>query len=291
MNIIKRIYGRLTEKAWNIGFIELKDKNVVEVSKNEIHWLNHKLQKEGWFADPFIYDYNDREIVVLVEEFSYSLNRGIISKLVIDRHTYRLIDRHKILTLDTHLSFPAIIRYQSKDYIYPENLRSGSLKLYEFDNENNSVKYVQEIVPELVRDSIIWEKDGFYYLITTVDPDVLGREAVVYKSDNPFGDYKEYKRVLAPEKTLRNAGYVIEIDKKYYKLSQDCRSDYGAGLIVHELSDNFEMKPIKYLKIGEHIGIHTYNRCRDLAVVDSWFYVHPIVAKTIKTVVNIIKEK
>ena len=152
MGIIKRIYGKLTEKAWNIGFIELQDKNVIDINKKEIHWLNHNLQKEGWFADPFIYDYNDKEIIVLVEEFSYQLNRGIISKLIIDRHTFKLIERHKVLIQETHLSFPAIIRYKGKEYIYPENLRSGALKLYEYINDCNSVKYVQDILPELVRD-------------------------------------------------------------------------------------------------------------------------------------------
>ena len=62
-------------------------------------------------------------------EYIYN-HRAYISKLTIDKKTKELIKTDLVLKLNTHLSYPAIIRRDNHIYIYPESGQSGRLMLY-----------------------------------------------------------------------------------------------------------------------------------------------------------------
>jgi hypothetical protein len=97
-----------------------------------VNWVKHHY-KDSWFADPFILDVTDTDIIVLVEEWYKPIRRGRISKLIIDRNTFVLKDLQVVLQLDTHLSFPVIERREDGVYIYPENGESGNLSIYRYN--------------------------------------------------------------------------------------------------------------------------------------------------------------
>lgn len=108
-NFLLKIWYKLTEKSYFIGFLDIAD---LELSNSERHsktkWLKLDDYNKGWFADPFILSDNGIEIEVLAEEFVYSLNRGVISHLLVRRenNNFVLASSKIILQLPTHLSFP-----------------------------------------------------------------------------------------------------------------------------------------------------------------------------------------
>lgn len=123
-------------------------------SSLKFHWVkdNHK---RGWFADPFILRLSRDEITFLVEEFIYKLNRGVISKLVVDRSDFSIKSVKIILDTGSHLSFPAYYRKNGKVYIYPESGQRGATYLYEYDEQTDDIRELYMINPNVTADTTL----------------------------------------------------------------------------------------------------------------------------------------
>ena len=94
----------IKEIKYNIGFIDGDLESVIKGDPIKVNWLKHSY-KDRWFADPFILDVTESEILVLVEEWYDPIGRGRISRLTIDRKEYTLKDIKTILELDCHQIF------------------------------------------------------------------------------------------------------------------------------------------------------------------------------------------
>lgn len=82
-----------------------------------------------FFADPFILNVDDKTIEILVEEFQYKINKGIIVRLLIDLSSYTLIERTIVLECETHLSYPIIYR-DKKIFIFILKIINRVLCIY-----------------------------------------------------------------------------------------------------------------------------------------------------------------
>ena len=120
MSLIGCIRKYCLSSAWNIGFVEDKVQCVIRNDLQNIHWMKHQYS-DRWFADPFILNVDEENIILLVEEFCYSFNKGRIAKLVVSRKDYILKEMKIVLEEPWHLSFPFILRKNDKIYIIPES--------------------------------------------------------------------------------------------------------------------------------------------------------------------------
>ena len=139
---LKHLYQKTQESIWKIGFIQNSLDDILNGKPLSFKWV--KMQSDRWWADPFILDETETEIILLVEEFKYKQKRGTIAKLAINKESMDVISDEEILVLDSHLSFPAIKRrFNSNDknnfdvFVYPENSKRGVLKEYHYDQEKN----------------------------------------------------------------------------------------------------------------------------------------------------------
>ena len=107
MKIIQKIKN-LGNACWALGFVRGGMQAVMEPDHLDVDWV--KMPKDRWFADPFVLDVTDAEILLLVEDYGYDTRKGIISLLHINRATMEIMSRKVILETPTHLSFPAIWR-------------------------------------------------------------------------------------------------------------------------------------------------------------------------------------
>ena len=98
-----------------------------------------------------------------------------------------------------------------------------------------------------------------------------------------FDEFVEFKRIKFPDYTSRNAGGIYKINDKIYKISQDCNGGYGKGLVLYEMSKEFEFRFLEryYLSKKPIDGLHTYNRYKELAVVDFHAPRHPLLNNTV----------
>jgi len=284
----------LRHNLWNIGFYEDGLESLLTVKTPNIHWVKKKF-KDRWFADPFILEVNDSEIIILAEEFCYEVKRGRIARVVIDRHTYEEKNYSIIFDLPTHLSFPFIYRKGEKVYVMPENSASGCSTIYEYDDTTLAMSRIGEVSNEPFTDAIIVEIDGNYHLWTTMQPYPNGKTLAIYGFDqDKLCATCRQTEVSFLRNTARNAGECFKVAGKIYRPAQDCTEHYGQGVIIQEcIRKNGDLQ---FLDINSFYpssfkynhGIHTLNHYKGVTVFDTCGYRYPVIGRIAKFLISII---
>lgn len=282
MSLIRKVQ---CNQNWNIGFCELSPEEFISSGRlGGVVWMKNPY-KDRWFADPFILRVTDNEIVIFVEERMIFGAKGYLSELVIDRKTIEIKNRYVILEIDSHLSYPAIIRDKERVLVYPENALGGPLKMYEFDLANHQLINPKVILNERVADSTILESNGKYYLIAVKYPESL-EKAYLYMSEKFDGPYEQIgeKPVQKSRSCSRPGGNWFIINNSIYRPAQDCEKHYGGALKMmcvdnldpfqeHEV---FTVLPLNY---KYNLGVHTINFLNGVAVIDGYGYLCPLLGR------------
>ena len=271
----------LYSQNWNIGFCEQTPDELISMKQlKNTHWMKHSYT-DRWFADPFIYNVSDEEIVVFVEECTIENPKGILCELHVDRKSYNLRERYVLLELDTHLSYPAIIEHEGKIYVYPENGASGKLNIYEYDGNSHCLINPKCILNEAVADSTILEHNGFYYLIATKSQNSQ-EEAFLYRSNDLCGPYNIVSNdpVQIDRSCSRPAGNWFFALGQLYRPAQDCHERYGGGIHIMSIDSLQNFGEICSMGITPKskeydLGCHTINFNNKLCVIDGYGYLYP----------------
>lgn len=290
-------FREIRHNLWNLGFIEEGLKDTLTNKNPKIHWVK-KCINDRWFADPFILDVTDSEIIILAEEYCYNVRRGRIARVVIDRKTYEEKYFEIILELSTHLSFPFIIRQKGKIYLMPENSASGSSTVYEYEDVSRKLTPLHHLAEEPFTDATIFEIENKSYLCTTMLPDTNSTSVKIYSFDNE--NLKVQNRIATIEFPIvcgRNAGEVFEVDGQLYRPAQDCTLCYGHGVILQKMT----MKDGKWVFVDVNTiypktfkynqGIHTFNNYKGLIVIDARGYRNPVMGRVLTFLFNLIGKK
>lgn len=290
---IKKCKRQLQESSWLLGICE---KGFDDLKAGHIHWINNgEYEGKKWFADPFILDYDDYEIHLLVEEFDYKIHRGRIAKLTIDRSNWTVIDCKIILDLETHLSFPMIWRQGDDIFVCPENYHSGGWSMYRYDSSEEKLVFVQQIIGEKLTDATIWKDSNTYFLLSTYYPTPNGKRLTIWKSDSLRGKYEKSQEISFDENIGRNAGMIFPYEDKYIRPAQESNFSYGHNMSFQEVS--FQKGKICFKEIyrfqtphkAYNVGTHTYNQHPNgMAVIDVKGYRYPVAAKMINAIGRVL---
>lgn len=292
MNIIRKWQYN---SYWNIGFCEQNPEELIqEKMLRPIKWLKHPY-RDRWFADPYILRVTESEIVVFVEECPIENPKGIICELVIERNSFCLKERYELLELDTHLSYPAIIRHEDKIYVYPENGSSGKLNIYEYDEKSHRLLNPTCILNDAVADATILKFRDKYMIVATKYPDTQ-ENAYMYESDSLFGPFKKVSDVsFQPSHSYaRPGGNWIRVGNDIFRPAQDCSKHYGAALYIMKVdmtqtppteivSSRIEPTSFRYSR-----GLHTINFHDNLCVIDGYGYLYQVAGRFLK-VLQVLK--
>lgn len=300
MSILNRLNHYLRDSRYCIGFVEGYE-FPEKIDYNRIHWLDLNGYKDGWFADPFILEADIRTVTVLAEEWYYPLGHGRLSKLTICRNGFRLMAVKPILQLDTHLSFPYIIREDDKVYVCPENWESGNVWLYEYDIDSDSLVNPVKLVDKPLLDVQIFRANGGYCFTgieyaTGEQTDT--RILRVYKSENLAGPY-DFKQTITSENCdKRGAGQTFRYNDRIIRPSQCCdNNEYGTAVIFNEIT--FEEGALAEREIGRitrnkrkrnGFVLHTFNQLDTLIVIDGWDYQHRYIGILVESMRKTIRK-
>ena len=273
MSFIGNKKSEWQESAWLLGICE---NGFDDLKAGHIHWISEgKYKGRKWFADPYILDYNQSTIHILVEEFDYQVHRGRIAKLTIDRNRWEVTDCKILLDLDTHLSFPMIWREGGNVFVCPENYHSGGWNMFRYDSEKEKLELVQQLSNEKLTDATIYFDGTIYWLLSTYEPSPNGAELTIWKSDKLGGPYKENQRVNFDENVGRNAGMIFKYEEKLIRPAQESNHKYGHSISFQEVSiddGKFAFNEIYRFNTPHKkydAGTHTYNQhINGMAVID-----------------------
>ena len=282
---------KLTQERWNVGFIQNSIEDIVSGATIDVKWLIHKY-KNSWFADPFVLEVTEKEIILLVEEFYKPINRGRISKLTIDRITNILLKRDVILELPTHLSFPLIIRKDSKleefikeidtpnegsaePYVYllPENGESGHLYIYKFFQKSNKIIRLCSLLNKAVEDAVPIKINEHLYLFCTPRLNPNGNVLHIYRWSCKERQFKYLKEISFDENIARMSGDFFYYKNKLIRPTQECNFQYGHAVTLQET----DVKKISFREVRRlysvhpilNIGCHTFNSYKGVIVTDA----------------------
>lgn len=310
---IKQYIKTLSAERWNIGFINTSLDDILYKKDIHIEWMKHNIQ-ESWFADPFLLDVTDSCFIVLAEEFTKRLNKGRISKLIIDRHTYKLEKVEVVKELSTHMSFPVIIREpwfierENVDteekgnffYIMPENGESGKLKIYKYNFSINKLEDAFIVLEEDVADAVPIKIGKDVYMFCTKKPMANGNVLYVYKWDKGVCKFILIGSKVFNENVARMAGCFFVHNRKMYRPTQECNIQYGHAITLQEITCNgkslcetselyiesLEFKEVRRIYSTNPklpIGMHTFNTYKGIIVTDALGFDNMWIRKILHT--------
>ncbi len=245
---------------------KLTDKNLI----NQVQWVKG-CPKTSWFADPFIYKITDTEIYIFAEEWIYSLGRGILSLVVVDKASYQYIRHKELLRLDTHLSWPYIIRENGKIFVVPENNESGKTRQYCYDELKEELVFDKVLADMPFVDPIFYTQDKQNYCSASFGVDL--DNCFVYETNQDRIVQNDTAReVVFPEKIARAAGDYFDYKGKRYRANQIGNYFYGEGVVLFEQQKSGRLQEVVrffHPKGGfRSYGIHTFNLYDNYIVID-----------------------
>lgn len=276
------IKQKLMHYSWDIAYGVCTD----DIIRNGLENVRLNIVKNPysskWFADPFILEEDANIIQFLVEEFDYSVGRGRIARLVVDKKDNEIKECHIILDLPTHLSFPVIYRIDANIYVHPENSVSGSSFIYLYDRNADELVKPTLMIDEPITDAIIRKDENCYHMFATKIPESNGCELHEYRSLNLLGPYKYVCTDMYDKNTARMAGKFIELPMGgVVRPAQDCSEDYGKAVIMYDGHKELcRITPTSY----KYAGIHTFNILGNTFVIDLKKYDYPFIYKLIRTI-------
>lgn len=231
----------------------------------------------GWCADPFLVEYRGT-LYLFAEIYLYQSERnGVIGYCTYENNKFSpwtiTMDKH------WHLSYPNVFVYEDHLYMCPESYQKeevGIYKLIEFPDRWEQTgtllrngKYV---------DTTFLQKEGQAYLFT-FQPSFhqYGGALLQYRLEN---DVPVECCMLTDDRgRARPGGNFFRKDGKTIRVSQDSEGEYGGGLVFSEVDAvwpeyrehvirKISAKEIEVEGGRKYIGIHTYNTCKDMEVID-----------------------
>lgn len=225
---------------WNIGFIQKPLSHILTSTPIAPQWMQHKYL-DRLFADPFLLHVTDTHIEVLVEELIFREFKGHLSRLIIDKTTFKLLDRQDILKLDTHLSYPFIIEHDGLTYVLPENHVSGQTAIYRYNHQHVTLEYVKNLIDIPLVDAVIFEYQGCFYLLGIDATAEKGHEwnLLLFYADSLLGDYHPHplNPLMNGKKGIRGGGNIFFYENVLYRATQNCEHSYGAELIIKKITE------------------------------------------------------
>ena len=290
LHYLRKFFGR----RYNIGFVQNSLEGIMTGEDLVVNYLEHSF-KDHWFADPFILDVTDSELKVLVEDYYQPIRRGQISLLTVDRKTMKLKRLIPILTLPTHLSYPIIWRTGGKVYMYPESGASKKLKLYELDLTKMKAIESATLAEGDLADATLTFLFGEPFMFATSNPCKDGRVLEIYKRDALSTHFVDKEEIVFNEVIARQAGDFFTYKGSVFRPAQESNNLYGHAVVLQQVSHTekgWSFKEIRRLYSPSKtypLGLHTFNMYKDVIVVDSVAYYHPLLAGMAHRIFNMVK--
>lgn len=272
------------EAVFACAYRRLGEKTLYEGNSNSTFTLV-PIEKEAWFADPLLFEYDNRTFLFM-ESWSYETRKGTIicSELIGDTVT----KPQTVIKEDFHMSFPNVFCYKNEIYMIPETEESGGINIYkslDFPYKWEKVSFIKTPFPivDIIIESI---EDDIFYL-----------QGSTFKSDNLEQTYFYTFKLDFSKKELileeldysnrsyenRNAGRFIELSESngIHCIQRSTKAIYGYSTkFIHSIKEDkrwndqsnnaLEILPsdITLNKKIKLIGTHTYSISSEYEVID-----------------------
>lgn len=231
--VLNRFLFRKTSR-WSVAF-NFSD------WRNLVMWRSIKIKNPAnhFLADPFVVQHQN-ENYCFVEDYDYLAAKGTIA--VYKLHAKEAVRMGEAVVEPFHLSYPYVFEYDSKFYMCPDTSGTNDIRIYECENFPLQWKLKQIVMPDVsAADTMIFEKDGIWWLFTNIDPVHYGdhcSELFIYYADTPLTDRwtPHPKNPIVVDSTrARNAGVLFDGNSLYRVSQQQEFGRYGKATLINKI--------------------------------------------------------
>ena len=230
--------------------------------------------KDRFWADPVIIEDNGR-YYVFIEELIYKNKIAHLSVFEL-KEDGSYSEPKIILKKPYHLSYPFVFKEQGKYYMIPETAHNNDIQLYEAHSFPFHWKFKQNLMENIkASDTTLLKKDGKWWMFTSIkhfNQGIYDNDLSVFYADSLFSTVWSAHMKTPMKQDIANArqgGPFFKIDNEYFRVSQNCETNYGNGFNVNKVQNISESKYMEDLVYGfsaigmkNTLGVHTYNHLK-----------------------------
>ena len=280
-NLSTRVVQRAAEKALKLETWSIAYRFGPEVDWNGSHDGFFRLDPPaGWFwADPFPIE-RDGRYWIFFEEHPLGAAKGHINVVEVrkDGSTWGPV---KVLERPYHLSYPFLVEEGGALYMIPETADNQTVELYRCV-EFPAKWELDRVLLQDVRcvDATFHRENGRWWMFANAAAPgaEFNDELAIYSAESLLGEWRPHRRnpVKSDVRSARPAGGLFRRGDGLYRPGQICTPLYGAGIALHRVTrltaDEYTEEETSRIvpRDAKTLGIHTFNRARDLTVADAF---------------------
>jgi hypothetical protein len=282
-----RVRGYLFEDQWYLAYRRKRRLGGIAPpalmdSSGASRWTVIRPPRGRYYSDPFVLKRGDRH-VIFFEEYDWSVQRGAISYIEIDREGRRSVPR-RALERDYHLSYPFVFCDGEAVYLLPETWSQRRIELYRAKRFPCEWKLEHVLLDDIAAaDATLLRYTGTFWLFVAVAPDGGPPldELHLFYADSLLGDWLPHPMnpVVANAGSARPAGRIFSLGDELIRPAQDCASSYGRRVILNRIEAldrtcyrESRVGSIEPCGEGSALKAHTYNFDADYEVLDGCRY-------------------
>lgn len=261
---------KIKKVEWCIAFRARKERLLYEDAEDLSGFSIIKNSSRYWCADPFALQYEGADYVFF-EMYDRLKRKGCLGYRRIETDG-RISRMKKIYEDDCHLSYPNIFRYKDDFYIIPESNQKQQLyvlKATHFPDKWEKVSVLADSI-RLADTTFLQYGETAYAFSTPIGEDNVSCLSVCTVRGKMTDWDKLRTPILCDKSKARMAGNFLRQGETVIRVSQNCESTYGGGLVFSEVKrldeNGYEEETIAVLRgdglqiaSKKYDGIHTYN--------------------------------
>lgn len=274
----QQVEGVLRVEDWNVGVVHEPIHAFLKPGfRPGIQWLADA-KKNTFLADPFVESIGPEEKKLLLEEFDYTSDRGVIVEMDLDENGAAKSSPRPAIDNGAHMSYPYLIGHKGQVYCVPESWQSRSVSVYAFDDRQRQWRVMVSIIKDFPAvDPTILQHDGLWWLWCTNADDEPDSKLFLWYAFDLLGPWRPHpgNPVKVDVRSSRPAGRPFLFDGNLYRPAQDCSRTYGGGITISRVTRlslrEFCEEPAAHIEPWDRRyrrGIHTLAGDGSLTVVD-----------------------
>ncbi len=237
----------------------------------------------AWAADPFLVQFQNR-IYLFAELFLYKSERnGVIGYCEYKDGSFSewkvSMDEH------WHLSYPNVFVENGKLYMCPESYQKHEVGIYELQEFPNQWKQVRTLFTNVQYVDTTFLKEGGDHYAFTFKPTFQGDAGtlLLLKEDSERKIWSDPVEITGDVSFSRPGGNFIKKNGRLYRVSQNSTNSYGEGIVFSKVESLWPVyrerivkrimpDNLRILTKKKVLGVHTYNQCAGIEVIDIRYY-------------------
>jgi hypothetical protein len=262
---------------WNVGVVDRPIDRFLDAEPadpSEIRWFP---RRRRYIADPFGMQI-DGKLHVLVEEYDYGTNKGVIKALLSEEEEGG--EARPAIELPVHMSYPYLLRERDEIFCIPETHQASEVSLYKAVEFPGRWEKIGVLIRDFrAVDATVFRHDGRWWLFCTDESEGPNSHLHIWYAEELTGPWLPHplNPVKMDIRSARPAGTPFQRDGQLFRPAQDCSATYGGAVMINRIlalsTTEFaeetvhRLAPLPESPYGE--GLHTLSSAGSRTLIDA----------------------